>query len=256
MNGIVKAAIPPTRLVIKLWPCTPITGAALGLIAAIVIGVGTAARSDGALDQARVEELNTLADVIAAGVSVAHSDTRRRRIQNVAAAELAAPPEWLGMGERPKWFESAAARAPNDDGWVVLTADGRRLHVTARAVPRGALWMTITANTRPPLQIPNDVSALLTLAVFLLLAPLAAWLVANDLSRQLAEITQSLHRLGPSSPSEVDRELFTSNLDRTRAELTDRPSIPVTSNDEAGDLAIELNAACRRFAEDVLKNFR
>jgi len=94
------------------------------------------------------------------------------------------------------------------------------------------------------------VSAILTLALFLLLAPLAAWLVAGDLSNQLMEIADALGRLGPKSPSEADRELFTSNLSRTQDALWARPDIPVTSNDEAGDLATELNGACRRFSDE------
>ena len=227
-----------------------VTGAALGLIAAIVIGVGTAARSDGALDRARVDELRVWADIVGAGMNAAETPIAARRVMNVASVDLAMAPVRLPQSQQPAWFDTASAMAPNGSGWILITHDGRRLHAAARAVGEDRVWMAISANTRPPLQVPNDVSALLTLAVFLLLAPLAAWLVANDLSTQLIEISASLRRLGPASPSEADRTLFTSNLDRTREALLTQPGIPVTSNDEAGELAVELNAACRRFGEE------
>jgi len=85
-------------------------------------------------------------------------------------------------------------------------------------------------NIRPPVRAPDEAFSLLILALMVLSAPLASLSVAQDMRDELREMTQTLLVMGEAQGSPV--------------------GVPISSNDEVGDLAAELNANCLRFEEE------
>lgn len=215
--------------------------AVLGLFASVALGVGSAGRAAGALDRQRAEHVAYLADVVAAGIDAAPDAQTARRALLPFGTELLLEATLAPEGELPaglaalylapsKAARLAEAGAAADVSKVIRVEDARVLWVR-RATRHGVLWLSTVANMRPPVRAPEDAPSMLVLALLVLGAPLAAWAVAQDLTGELSAVTRDLAALG-------------------QGEARDGPlGVPVASNDEVGDLATSLNAACGRFAD-------
>ncbi len=207
--------------------------AVLGMFTAVVLGVGSAARSAGALDRRQATSLEQLADLFAAALTEA-SDPERRRLLDLLTLEPDIRAQLLPPGKTPPNLRDAPEAAHG--GRLTALVEGGRLHIARRPIGDAVLWLTSPGNVRPPVRAPDDAPALLILALLVLGAPAAAFFMGRDLSAQLVRITRALRAMAPTGD---DREAI--------EEPT--PGVPVASNDEIGDLAAELNATCVRFAE-------
>ncbi len=208
------------------------SAAILGVFTAVVLGVGSSARAAGALDRQQAAQLGHLADLFAASLAVARDDAERRRLMDLLTHDPHLGFDLLPPGHRPDWIRDAHRMAKVGDRTVLLLRGGR-LHVHRRPAGERVLWLSTWGNVRPPVRAPDDAPAMLILALLVLGAPLAAFLVGHDLRGQLADITLALDAMGlgqQPDPAAI--------------------GVPVASHDEVGDLASELNTTCRRFADE------
>lgn len=209
------------------------SAAILGLFTAVVLGVGSSSRAAGALDRQQAKQLDHLADLLASALAVARDDVERRRITDLLSLDPSLGFDLLPTGARPDWLRKARRTASRGDRTVLLL-DGGRLHVARRDAGGRVLWLSTWGNVRPPVRAPDDAPAMLILAMLVLGAPLAAFLVGHDIREQLADMTDALDAMGPAAEETNPGEV----------------GVPVASNDEVGDLAIELNTTCQRFARE------
>ncbi|MCB9538245.1 MAG: HAMP domain-containing histidine kinase [Myxococcales bacterium] len=213
-----------------------VAAATVGLLAAVVLGVGVSARAAGHLDRGRAERLGELADVVATGVAAAPGAARR--LVRLAAQEAGTDAALLPDDQRPAVLAEADAVAPGPDGW--LTRRGAaRWHVRARPTAAGTIWLWQAANVRPPVRAPDDAPAMLILAFLVLGAPLAAFMVADDLRVQLTDIAAALRAMGAAAASA-----------EPAAAEAGPPGVPIDAEDEVGDLAKALNASCARLVHE------
>ena len=225
-----RGRLPTVRMVYALGAAT------LGLLTAVVLGVGLSARSAGAMDRVQAGQLHALADLAAAAIGASPSfGTRmvaRLELEPDLSAQLT-PPEG-----RPDFLATADAVARHAGGWLVRNGRDRR-HLVRRITAAGSLWLWTPANVRPPVRVPDDAPAMLVLALLVLGAPLAAFMVADDLREQLRDLTAALRRMGQGAL-----------VPNPEAAALARLHVPIASNDEIGDLAGELNAAFARFVDE------
>ncbi len=209
----------------------------LGVIASVSLGIGSSTRAAGALDRQAVAQLETLADLFAAGIDAAPEPSQRRRVLGVAQTLLntqallvpvgALPAPLAVGGVEPRW----ASPNVSDDGHLMRLQDGERSHWVRRVTAHGVLWLTAAANVRPPVRAPDDAPAMMILALLVLGAPIAALVVGQDLRAELRQVTADLQAMAPGAAAGAPA------------------GVPVASNDEVGDLAIALNVVCRRFGD-------
>lgn len=209
------------------------SAAILGLFTAVVLGVGSSARAAGAVDRQQGDQLDHLAELLAGALTVARDDVERRRLLDLLSHEPHLGFDLLPPNQRPTWTLAATRMATRGERTVLLL-EGGRLHVARRMAGERVLWLSTWGNVRPPVRAPDDAPAMLILAMLVLGAPLAAFLVGHDLREQLADITRALDALGPAAGDPDPATV----------------GVPVASYDEVGDLASELNATCSRFAEE------
>ncbi len=205
------------------------TAAVLGLFAAVVLGIGLAGRAAGARDRELVTQLRAFCDLGAAALAGASTDEEREGILRALEVTAKVGVELFEAGSRPPVLERAHLAARAGDDHLLAVADGVRLHLLRAVTPHGDLWITAGANVRPDVRAPDDAPGLILLALLALGAPLAAGLVGQDLASHLGRLTRALGEL---------------------AHAPGAPGVPISSNDEVGDLAAELNATCRQFDEE------
>lgn len=203
----------------------------LALLTAVLLGFGSAGRAAGARDRTEGEELVHLADLLAAAISQSPDAKATARIMGlldsdpVARAELRAPADPLPLLDERQYDWQTA------DSKVVL-AVGRRWHVARRTVGDRVLWVHAPAGVHPPVRAPDD-TALLLLALLLLIAPVGAGVIGRDLAVSLATMVGELRAMGPAAPANAVAR-----------------GVPVETNDEVGALAAALNLLCQRFATE------
>ncbi len=213
-----------------------VAAATVGLLAAVVLGVGVSARAAGHLDRDRADRLGELADVVAAGIAAAPSAADR--LVRLARQEADTDAALLPTGRRPRVIEAADAVASGPAGW--LTREGAlRWHVRSRPTVAGTVWLWQAANVRPPVRAPDNAPAMLILALLVLGAPLAAFMVADDLRVQLTDIAAALRAMGAAAAS----------ADPAAADAGP-PGVPIDAEDEVGDLAMALNTSCARLLHE------
>lgn len=216
-----------------------IAAAVLGLFAAALLSIGTLARGAGALDRQLVAQLRAYGDLGAAALAATGGRTPDRALEALTR-RTGMTAELLPHGAHPGVL--AGERASDSDDHHVVLKDRRRLHVVRTPTVAGDLWLVHDANLQPAVRAPESAFDLLILALLVLGAPLAAWLVGGDVSRELAHVTAALRRLG--------REV--AEGDAHEGVLV---GVPVATHDEVGDLARELNDTIRyhRAAEGRLR---
>lgn len=212
------------------------TSLGLALVAAIVLGVGSAGRASGARTRQIVGQAQALASLGAAildQLPAGDAAGRDRVLQTLHThgevhAELR-PDDSLpvALSTLPPGHLAASG-----DGWLAMHGPSARFHYTRRALATGGfLWIRADVLAAPAVLAPDDAPGLLLLALLVLAAPLAAGVVANELSGDLGEVSRVLRRAGQSgAPVGL---------------------VPVRGNDEIGDLAVALNEALRAREEEV-----
>ena len=207
--------------------------AALGLLAAALIGVALSARAAGDVDRARLAELEIIADLLAA--AAAHGDPptmlatlRGELYLDAAILPGTANPAWLGLADETT---DRLARF-----------DSARFHVVRRPIGPDTLWLWQTAGIGPPIRAPDDAGALLILALLMLGAPLGAWMIGRDLADQLRPLSDALDHIGHAANRP------TNSLTPASEPSAIPQAVPQASNDEIGDLAAIVDDTVRRFA--------
>jgi signal transduction histidine kinase len=204
-----------------------ISAAVLGGFAAVVLGIGSAARSAGALDRQRGHHLVALSQMMAIALDAAEDATERLHVMHLLDTELHTEAALLPEGDHPPRLPKDATIAAS--GPFVVIDRGARAHWIRRDTNHGVLWLTAPANVRPPVRAPNDAPAMLILALLVLGAPVAAWSVGQDLREELSEVTRALNAMASGNQGGP-------------------VGVPLSSNDEVGDVAAELNAVCARYS--------
>ncbi|MCB9549305.1 MAG: HAMP domain-containing histidine kinase [Myxococcales bacterium] len=209
-----------------------LSAVALGVFAAVTLGVGSAGRAAGLREQAEAQRLLPLARLLATGLGQARTAQERARLVDLLnadiqiRAELRPPdrPPALVAEAAPRWAESAAG-----DGLHLLAVGGARHHVVRQSVGDQVLWITAPAGVRPPVLASVDLPNMLILGLLLLGVPLAALGVGHGARTALDDLTRTLLSMSPGAPTR-------------RAAL----GVPVRDDDEVGDLAQALNRLCRQ----------
>ena len=119
--------------------------------------------------------------------------------------------------------------------------DGQRYKTVKKRLVLGTLWFQIPLRGESSAPVQDDTPALFVLVLMLLCAPAATWLVAQSLNREFRHIARALGDLGHGGDA-----LYAVNSSHLSNSL---PGVPICSNDETGDLAVELNKACRHFEQ-------
>ncbi|MBU0552551.1 HAMP domain-containing histidine kinase [Myxococcota bacterium] len=210
----------------------------LGLCGATALGIGSSARAAGALNQEQRVELNTLADLLARGLSATQEPRKAAQILGLLRNEVDLWHERLPRGRPPPLLSDALVRPEGDGTLIVQRPEGGRFHVTHRSLKGGdLLWLIAPANARPPVWAPDEAPALMMLAFLLLGAPIAAFSIGHDLQGQLRRASRNLTALGRAGEA---------------VDITGAPrGIPIDTHDEVGALIWEVNRTCAQFAEDT-----
>jgi signal transduction histidine kinase len=218
-----------------------LNAASISLVIALVLGIGLTARSAGKVEAEQGAELGRISSLVADAITNASDQKIRNRILNLWQRTGYGEPVILSGRNQPRAMKNAYRVANTPYGYYVLDRWGGRHHIAYRSVPNGTLWLTLAADQLPPVRAPDLGPALLLLALLLLGAPFATWLVATDLKGELRYITDALRNL-----SIIDEPVLSESTGFVRSIAL--PGVPIPGNDEAGDLAAELNQACRSFA--------
>jgi signal transduction histidine kinase len=182
-----------------------------------------------------------LSERIAAQLSVSESTQERSQVIDVWNRTKYIYPELLSPTEKPSWLINPKQILPTDYGLYVLSQAGKRWHVVKRQIGQHVLYVATASNVRPPVRTHDFVLALMFLATLLFCSPLATWLASIEFKHALLSITGGLERLVQVA---VPRETM-GLVDIEPSGQIPLPGIPVPGNDEAGDLAGELNEAFR-----------
>ncbi|MEZ4474280.1 MAG: HAMP domain-containing sensor histidine kinase [bacterium] len=234
VQGPLRALAPTDRDVLPgIRTVFVLSAVALGVFAAVTLGVGSAGRAAGLREQAEARRLVPLTQLVATGLAQARTDHERARLVDLLnadiqiRAELRAPdhPPALVAEAGPAWAPTAAG-----DGLHLVAVGGIRYHVVRHTVGDHVLWVTSPAGVRPPVLASVDLPNMLILGLLLLGVPLAALGVGHGVHTALDGITRTLLSMSPGAPA-------------GRAPL----GVPIRDDDEVGELAQALNRLCRQY---------
>jgi len=200
----------------------------LGLLASAGLGVAMSARSAGEVDDARLAELDVIADLLATAVPRVGGEAALA----ILHGELYIDGSVMPAEQAPAVFGAADAVVEVEGRWLLLFGEAR-FHLVQRDLGKDRLWLWQTAGVGPPVRAPDDASPLHLLALLMLGAPIGAGLIGRDVLGQLAPITDALQRMGRQTAADTVGE--------------DPGEVPHGSSDEVGDLAELVNDTIRRF---------
>jgi len=227
LKPLPSAQLPSIRRVFTL------ASVALGIFAAGVLGVGSVGRAAAVREEMQAARLEPLADLIA--VAVALHPARRERLLQLVRLQTDARAELRPANQPPA---EVALLAPDrgvpeaPDGRLLVLVGGQRQHYVRRRVGTEVLWLWAPANTQVPVEVPEDVTTMLLLALLLAGVPLAALGVGHGLRQTVNEVTHTLLAMGPGGGANAPL------------------GVEVQGDDELSDLAIALNRLCLRSAAE------
>lgn len=211
----------------------------LSVAAAVLLGVGSVGRAAGARGRQLIEQTAALADLgtrVLERLPADGADERRHLLEiltthgDVWAALL--PPD-----ARPALLSAPVTRtAPlGDDAWIAQTSEGR-FYFLRRALGGDAagfsLWLRADLAETGAVLTPDDAPGLLLIALLVLVAPAATWVVGREVATDLRALTLALSRAAEAGTAVA--------------------AVPVRGNDDIGDLAAALNVTLRaREAENA-----
>jgi len=201
------------------------TTATLSLVAVTALGVGAARRAEGTRRQALQRQVIALADLTAAALDALPEDARDRRdalLQTLTThGEVDA---WLTSGEDlPAPLSAQALTHAHVGDQIYAATDEARYFGVVRPLGSARLWVVAPLSQPPAVRAPDDAPTLLLLGLLALGVPLGAWLVGAELRAHLRLLDRALARLATQPASTI--------------------ATPVWSDDEVGDVALELQRA-------------
>jgi signal transduction histidine kinase len=203
-----------------------VSASALALFAAGMLGAGSSGRALGVRTQVELTRVAALADLLAAALPLTTHGSRSRLVELLNSdAHLRA--ELRPADDLPPAVAEGEVVRVREGHLLVLAHDGRH-HFLHRTVGKNVLWVHMPVGVRPPVQAPDEITALVLLALLLLGVPLAALGVGHGLRTTLTDITGGLLAMGPGQRAGAPT------------------GVPVRAEDELGDLAIALNRLCLR----------
>ena len=241
--------LPAVRVVMTL------NAALICLMVASLLGVGLTARSAGRIEKNQGHRLAKLGERIAAQLAASQSPEEKRRVIKIWQDTKYVYPEIAAPRTKPSWLINPRRSIPTPYGVYVLSQTGERWHLAKRDIGQDVLYVGLAANVRPPVRAHDFALALVFLAALLFTSPLATWLASMEFRHALASIAEGLERLGQTTmPERVAHPSVGEAVSRSQL-----PGISIPGNDEAGDLAGELNDAFRvyeRANQALLKELR
>lgn len=211
----------------------PAAAAALGVLTAAVLGVALSARAGAGVDDARLTELDHIADLLTAAITHGDPDTMLATLDGDLYVDALLVPG----SDPPAWITQADAihRLDRPGAPRLIRFDSARFQLVHRPVGEQTLWLWQPAGVGPPIRAPDDGGAILILGLLMLGAPLGAWMIGRDLADQLGPLTDALDRIGRDPTPD-------------RAPDPHPQSVPQASDDEIGDLAAHVGTAIDRAA--------
>ena len=132
-----------------------LNAASVSLVTALVLGIGLTARTAGKLEDEQGKELGRVSLLMANALTTATDETGRERILNLWQRASHGAPLITGLRETPELLRNSVATSTTDYGFYVLEPNGARHHVAFRKIPDGLLWLTLRADTLPPVRAPD-----------------------------------------------------------------------------------------------------
>jgi len=207
--------------------------------AAVLLGVGSVGRAAGARGRQLTEQTVALAHLGARVLSRLPTDAagERRHLLEVLTTHGSVSASLLPPDARPELLAApeTLAAALSDDAFVAQTPAGRFyfLRRTLDGEAAGlSLWLRADLAESGAVLTPDDAPGLLLLALLVLVAPAAIWVVGREVATDLRALTLALERAAEAGAAVA--------------------AVPVRANDDIGDLAAALNITLRaREAENA-----
>ncbi len=201
------------------------TTATLSLVAVTALGVGAVHRAEGTRRFALEQQVIALADLAADTLDVLPVDAQDRRdavLQTLTThGEVEA---WLTSAEDlPAPLSSLARTHAHVGDQIYAATDEARYFGVVRPLRSERLWLVAPLSRPPAVRAPDDAPTLILLGLLALGVPLGAWLVGAELRAHVRLLERALTRLATQASTRI--------------------ATPVWSDDEVGDVALELQRA-------------